>query len=76
VAKTDELRQLRRVLVEFFNEDQIRALCMELGVSWDSLPGHSADAKARELVQEISVQDRVLDLLQAIYELRPSFVKR
>ncbi len=72
MAKQDELRRLRQVLVDFFNEDQIRALCMDLDISYDSLPGSSADAKARELVQEIAAQDRILVLLQAIYEIRPN----
>ena len=68
----EELRRLRRVLAEFFNEDQIRALCLDLNVGYASLPGNSAAAKARELVTEISNQDRVFELLQAIYEIRPN----
>lgn len=41
---------LRRRLVDYYSLEDIRTLCFDLGVDFDSLPGEGKDGKARELV--------------------------
>lgn len=41
---------VRRVLVENYSLEELRDLCFDLRVDYDSLPGEGKSAKARELV--------------------------
>ena len=46
----DYLIALRKILVERFSEGELRTLCFDLKVDYDSLPGQGKADKARELV--------------------------
>jgi hypothetical protein len=45
-----ELARIRHVLVDSFDLDELRTLCFDLGMDFESLPGQSKPAKAREMV--------------------------
>ncbi len=45
-----DLARIRHVLVDSFNLDELRTLCFDLGMDFESLPGQSKPAKAREMV--------------------------
>ena len=45
-----ELARIRHTLVNSFDLDELRTLCFDLGMDFESLPGQSKPAKARELV--------------------------
>jgi hypothetical protein len=42
--------RVRLLLVMHFNESELRDLCFDLGVDYESLPGHAKSDKARELL--------------------------
>ena len=45
-----ELARIRHVLVDSFDLEELRTLCFDLGMDFESLPGQSKPAKAREMV--------------------------
>jgi hypothetical protein len=65
------LTQLRTLLVERFNLEELRTLCFDLGVEYENLPGEGKSAKARELVAHLARRGRTQELVRLIVELRP-----
>lgn len=45
-----DLARIRHTLVNSFDLDELRTLCFDLGMDFESLPGQSKPAKAREMV--------------------------
>ena len=43
------LVQLREFLTEYFNEEELRTVCFDLGIDYDNLGGEGKGGKAREL---------------------------
>ena len=70
-ARARHLSHLRQALDARFNEDELRALCSELGMDYDDLPGRGQAAKARELVADLTRHARVAELVAAGERLRP-----
>ncbi len=68
---TTVLTQLRQLLVDHYSEGELRTLCFDLGVDYESLPPGGKADKARELVAYLERRDRILDLLQVGQRLRP-----
>jgi DNA-binding NtrC family response regulator len=60
---------LRRTLEEKFGLEEIRDLCFDLDIDFDTLPGEGK--KARELVAYCRRRDRLKELATRIAELRP-----
>jgi hypothetical protein len=52
----------RKFITEHFNWEELRTLCQDLGVDFDSLPGEGKEAKARELVAYMDRHSRLDDL--------------
>lgn len=65
------MQNLRRVLVERFDLEELRTACFDLGVDYDTLPGEGKDAKARELVLWLSRRNRLDQLAEYIRQHRP-----
>jgi tetratricopeptide (TPR) repeat protein len=65
------LTQLRRILTERFDEGELRTLCFDLDVDYDSLPGDGKADKARELVAYLERRDRVSELIETGKRQRP-----
>jgi hypothetical protein len=64
-------RKLLRVLVDRFSDDELRTLCFELGVDYESLGGTGKAGKARELLTFLERCRRVYELPAAGKWLRP-----
>lgn len=67
-----DLSRLRQVLNEYFQEDDLRDICFDLHIDYESLPPGGKSAKARELVtycQNLRILDK---LLATIAEYRPN----
>jgi len=64
-------RLLRQALVECFSESELRTLCSDLGVGYDSLPGEGTMDKARELVGHFWRRGHLITLLRMVESLRP-----
>jgi hypothetical protein len=45
-----DLARIRHALVDSFDLEELRTLCFDLGMDFESLPGQSKPAKAREMV--------------------------
>ncbi len=45
-----DLARIRHTLVDSFDLEELRTLCFDLGMDFESLPGQSKPAKAREMV--------------------------
>ena len=65
------LTRLRRILNERFDESELRTLCFDLRVDYDSLPGMTKTDKARELISHLRRHDRIPDLIGVVKLQRP-----
>lgn len=63
--------ELHQVLIEHFNEEELRTLCFYLVVDYDGLPASGKNHKARELLSLLQRQNRLLELVEFARELRP-----
>lgn len=64
--------RLRQVLTDYFNEDELRDLCFDLGIDYESLPGNSKAGKARELVAFAERRGRFEELVGHARRVRPN----
>ncbi len=63
--------KLRQLLIDSFDAGELRDLCFDLEVDYDSLRGEGKAGKARELIAHLERRRRVADLLQVGREARP-----
>lgn len=66
-----DLPRLRQLLVQFFNDGELRDLCFDLGIDYDNLPGSGKSDKARELVAYAQRRGIMANLLAACRQQRP-----
>ena len=69
-AGNNRMVTLRQVLATRFSETELRDLCFDLGVDYESLPGESKADRARELVAYFARRHRLTRLIRAIHEAR------
>jgi hypothetical protein len=62
---------LRKILVEYFNDGELRDICFELDVAYESLPGMGKRDKARELVAECQRKGKMVQLTSICTRERP-----
>ena len=62
---------LHHALSQFFNEEELKTLCFELDLNYDSLLGNGSTAKARELIQWHERRNRLEELANLVLEKRP-----
>jgi hypothetical protein len=65
------LTKLRQILAGRFNDDEIRALCFDLGIDYDNLPGEAKERKVTELIGSAKRHNRIDDLLRVVKDSRP-----
>lgn len=64
---------LHKQLTRYFSLDEVRTLCLHLGIPYDSLEGENTlDAKARELILYMRRQGRLAELEAYIAQERPN----
>ena len=63
--------QLRQGLVDCFNEEELRTLCFDLGLDYESLPAQGKDGKAREIVAYFERIGSTPRLVEQCRRLRP-----
>ncbi len=67
-----ELRQLRVMIHQHFNEGELRTLCFDLNIDYeDCLIGETKQDKVRELLLYCTRRGRVTDLVNACRQARP-----
>ena len=63
---------LRRNLTDYFSDDELRALCSEIGVDYERLRGQGKAAKASEIVRYLAARARIPELVTHAIRLRPN----
>jgi V8-like Glu-specific endopeptidase len=71
---TPSLSDLHQLLLAHFNEEELKTLCLSLGVEYDDLPGSGRSNKARELVTYLNRRGRLAELRPAVIAVRPNAV--
>lgn len=66
----DRIR-LREILTRYFDAGEVRTLCFDLGVDYDSLPGEGKASKARELIAHLERRSRLPELVEMGKQQRP-----
>ena len=64
--------KIARALNTHFNMSELKALCFELQINYDDLPGSARSDKARELVTFMERRGRLPELAQYIKNIRPN----
>ena len=70
-----DLPTLRDILVTYFSDSELRDLCLDLGIDYESLPGEGKAAKARELVAYCQRHGRLTELETTCRRSRPNAFK-
>ena len=65
------LAVLREILTKRLNEAELRDLCFDLKVDYDSLPGAGTTNKARELIAYFERRQNVSQLIETVRRQRP-----
>lgn len=66
--------KLRQTIVDLFSENELRDLCFDLSVDYESLPAVGKSDKARELIEHFKRRQRLNVLLVGIRDQRPAIV--
>jgi nucleoside phosphorylase len=62
----EQLSQLRQNIIDHFSDQELRDLCQDMGIDYESLPGEGKSAKARELVAFCERRGRISELKQRL----------
>jgi len=62
--------KIRQNLTNYFNESELQALCFNLNIDFDDIPGNNKEAKARELIIYCERAGKLQELLLRCKELR------
>lgn len=65
---------LRQIIGHKFNKSELRDLCFELQINYESLPGDTIDDMVRELVTYIDRRDRIRELVDLCQQKRPQII--
>jgi hypothetical protein len=65
------LVDLRQIFTNRFSEGELRALCFDLGVDYNNLPGQGRSDKVIELISFLERRRRIPELVNVLKQLRP-----
>ncbi|MCB8988992.1 MAG: trypsin-like peptidase domain-containing protein [Ardenticatenaceae bacterium] len=68
------LSAIHQLLLAHFSEEELKNLCLGLGVAYDDLPAAGRENKARELVTYLERRGRLDELRLAVLKARPSAI--
>lgn len=66
------LAAVRKLILEYYNEEELRTLCFDLGIVYEDLPAKGRAAKARELVSRLNRNGQMDNLRQKVTIERPN----
>lgn len=69
------LARLRQFITEYYDQEELRTLCFDLGIDYDNLRGENKAAKARELVLCVGRHGQLDELLALLGRERPTAFK-
>jgi tetratricopeptide (TPR) repeat protein len=70
-AEQDHLTWLRQVLLDRFNEEELRTLCFDMALDYEMLPGRDKGGKTRELLDYLHRRNRIAELITLLRSARP-----
>ncbi len=65
------LSTLRDLMNKYFNDEELQALCMDLDVNLNDIPGKSTSGKVMGLIEYLQHRDCLQALMEQLRELRP-----
>lgn len=65
------LTTLHRLLDDYFTLVEIRTLCLNLGIDYESVPGEEKQSRIRELLLGLGRHSRLTDLIPLLQQERP-----
>jgi hypothetical protein len=65
---------LRQAIVRHFDLEELRTLCVDIGVNYDVLRGEGLEAKTRELVAYVERRGELERLVAAVRGQRPKAI--
>ena len=68
------LSAIHQLLLAHFDEEELKTLCLSLGLAYDDLPANGRTNKARELVTHLERRDRLGELQTAVTAVRPNAI--
>jgi 2'-5' RNA ligase/tetratricopeptide (TPR) repeat protein len=72
--KHKHLSKLAQLLTKYFDKEELRTLCFNLGVDYNDLPAEGKTNKARELVSYLERRSRIIELIEVCQQLRPDIL--
>ena len=67
----EQRHSLRRILVTYYNQEELDTLCFDLSIEYDDLPGEGKAGKARELITHLARRSRIHELIKIGKQQRP-----
>jgi predicted MPP superfamily phosphohydrolase len=64
--------KLLQGLTDHFNEEELRTLCFDMGLDYESLPAQGKVGRAREIVAQVERNGRIPNLIERCRLLRPN----
>ena len=64
------LRDLRDAIVQHFSEEEVKTLCFDLDIDYESISGEGKAGKIRELLHVLRRSDRVPELFSALSRIQ------
>lgn len=68
---TSYLSELHKLIINHFNVAEIRTLCLDLDVDYESIAGEEKESKFRELVLGLARNGRLPELINRLQQTRP-----
>ena len=67
-----DLRALRLGMSDTFSTDELKVVCFDLGIKYDSLPGEGLETKVVELIGYAQRRGRLQDVVAYVQQARPN----
>lgn len=67
------LSDLRRGIVGCFCNEELRTLCVDLGLDYEALGGEGKEGKARELISHLNRRGQLSELWEYCVQVRPQY---
>lgn len=67
-----DMVKLRRILVEYFDDEDLKTLCFDLNIDHENLPATNKAGRSREIVLSCQRSGRLDELYAAVRSIRPN----
>ena len=71
MTQTNNLVRLREALIEFYNVGELRTMCFDLSIDWESLEGDGKANKVRSLVEHAKNTNKINEITAYVRNTRP-----